>query len=126
MRENDIIKNRFTKYVTKAFIRCKARYLSNKNIIICNEVPFDSVPEIGSYEMDFTECGNFTFDYISDDNLLRAILLLSKRDQKILYLKVFKEFSYQEIAAILSMKPDTVKTTFSKIRSKIKRLMEGK
>lgn len=82
-----------------------------------NSVGMDKIPE--------EELGAFRVPFLEEDDTLQAVLTLPEKYKNCLYLFYYEDYSIREIADILEMQENTVKTNLRRGRDKLKELLEG-
>ncbi len=132
--KDNILQGEFTKYVVKSIKREKWRYIQKQNQISNHESYLEDENYIVTQsrgiheEMDasfFTTPEKFDDltirNLLSNDKLLFTYISLSEREKKILFLKVFKEFTFKEISTILDVDFHVIQTTYYRVIEKFKK-----
>ncbi len=129
------IQGRFTAYLLKAVERQKVKYMQKKLNMQNHEVYLDENTYISlvneGVEREEPNGTLLTFsdlpddrmfiDMLTSDKVLSTYLRLSEKEKSILFLKVFKELKFSEIAVELDLNTDVVKTTYYRIIKKFRK-----
>lgn len=81
-----------------------------------DSVGMDNIPE--------KELGTFRIPFLEEDDTLRVVLTLPEKYKNCLYLFYYEDYSIREIADILEMQENTVKTNLRRGRDKLKERLE--
>lgn len=141
MKSDTYVKNRvqnmFTAYLLKAVEKTRKKYLDREDKIKVHEKflhdsqsaePYQSFEEFiekqyREEQVRVGEPGQF-FCGLENDRLLKAVKLLKDSEREIIYLHVFEEKTFREIASDQNEKESTIKGRYYYALSKIKKQME--
>ena len=76
------------------------------------------------YRADFNECEDVSFEFPEEDLLHLAITEISTKYSSVIHLFYFEGYSTDEIAQILKVSPNTVRTRLSRGRKMLKEKLE--
>ncbi|MFI3326666.1 MAG: hypothetical protein R3Y35_10925 [Clostridia bacterium] len=130
--KDNILQGEFTKYVVKSIKREKWRYIQKQNQILNHESYLEDENYIVTQSRGIHEDVDASFfitpenfddiaNLLSHDKLLYTYINLSEKEKKILFLKVFKEFTFKEISNILDLDFNVVQTTYYRVIEKFRK-----
>ena len=123
------VQNTFTAYLIKAVHGARNHYLAKRNKILVHEdylEDMSNLPELSLEEYrDRREWKRAEFDDLEDQRLFKAIMWLQDKERKIIYLHIFEEKTFTEIALQLHLSESVAKGRYYYALAKIRNRMKG-
>lgn len=123
------VQNTFTAYLIKAIHGVRTIYLARKNILLFHEEFLEDLPFIPSYRfeeyIDSQESQQMNLSDLENHKLFKAVMWLKESEREIIYLHIFEERTFAEIALKLHLSESRVKGYYYYALTKIRNRMEG-
>ena len=137
---SESVQNRFTAYLVAAVGNKRIHYMEKRNRLHEREVF-----QVGMFQKNYLDFDTQYHDYIGEqtafvledwerfeelllllesERLLRAIDRLKERDRKILFARVFGEFTFAELGEMFDMKSKQAEARFYYVIRKLKKELE--
>lgn len=125
------VQNTFTAYLMKSIHGVRQGYLARKNKILIHEDYLEDMPvsdqpsyRFEEYIKDFNRSKE-QFNDLEDHKLLKAVMWLKDSEREIIYLHIFEEKTFPEIASELLISEAAVKGRYYYALTKIRNRMRG-
>jgi DNA-directed RNA polymerase specialized sigma subunit, sigma24 homolog len=123
------VQNMFTAYLMKAIHGARKGYLRENNKIRIYEDYLEDLPSMLSYgfkeHLEEAEGEEGLYD-LEDFKLFKVLMCLKSLEREIIYLHIFEEKKFTEIANQLNMRESSIKGRYYYAISKIRNRMEGR
>jgi RNA polymerase sigma factor (sigma-70 family) len=122
------VQNMFTAYLITSLSGVRKRYIAKKKRITAYENYLQDIPKVSSYHMEehfYRNSPEESFHDLESYKIFKAIMWLKDIEREIIYLYIFEEKTFAEIALKLHLSESVIKGRYYYALRKIRNRMRG-